>query len=297
MYKNILIVAIATLLFSSKLCAQDMGAGFVLPTIPEHLTQPEQRADYLTLHYWDNLDMANSEVVESVSTQMAFADFITLLPLTQKRGEAFAQLWRVSYPHINTFYHMLELAELYLYDVSSPLRNEEFYIEALEEIAKQSYVSNIDKLAATSQLELLTKNRVGTKATDFTFVDKQGIEHHLSEYHADYLLLLFASADCDECKRMKNTIDANTRLWIMLRRGTLAIVAITITDNETDWQAVTTPERWIDGWDKSQMIESEQIYDLTTKPRLYLLDKEHNILLKNTTPAEVDAYISNNNQL
>ena len=295
MYRNILIVAIATLLFSSKLCAQDMGAGFVLPTIPEDLTQPEQRADYLVLHYWDNLNMANSTVVESDDTQMAFADFIALLPYTQKRSEAFDKLWSVSYPHSDTFYHMLELAELYLYDVSSPQRNEEYYIEALEQIVESASIKDIDKIAAAKQLELLTKNRVGERATNFTFVDKQDAEHSLSEYQTDYILLLFASADCDECKRMKRDIDANTRLWIMLRRGTLTIVAITITENEADWQSVTTPERWVDGWDKSQSIESEQIYDLTTKPRLYLLDKEHNILLKNTTPAKVDAYISNNN--
>ena len=294
MYRNILIVAIATLLFSSKLCAQDMGAGFVLPAIPETLTTPEQRADYLTQHYWDSLDMADMKAVESDVTRAAFADFVSILPYCTSQRDAFATLWRRCYPYRDAYYYMLELAEFYLYDVASPQRNEEMYIEALEQIVESASIKDIDKIAAAKQLELLTKNRVGERATNFTFVDKQDAEHSLSEYQTDYVLLLFASADCDECKRMKRDIDANTRLWIMLRRGTLTIIAITITENEADWQSVTTPERWVDGWDKSQIIDSEQIYDLTTKPRLYLLDKEHNILLKNTTPAEVDAYISNN---
>lgn len=293
MYRNILIVAIATLLFSSKLCAQDMGAGFVLPTIPETITEPEQRANYLALHYWDNLDMANQEVVESESTQVAFADFIALLPHTTERGKAFAELWRVSYPHRDAFYYMLELTEFYLYDVSSPQRNEELYIEALEAILADKNIINIDKQATTTQLALLKQNRVGEIATDFTFVDKQGEEHRLSEYRSDYVLLLFASADCDECKRMKQNIDANTRLWMMLRRGTLSIVAITITEDETLWASTTVPERWVEGWDKEQNIEGNQLYDLTTKPRLYLLDSEYRIVLKNTTPSEVERYISN----
>lgn len=293
MYRNILIVAIATLLFSSKLCAQNLSIGFVLPTIPQSITQPEQRANFLALHYWDNLDMANQEVVESESTQVAFADFIALLPHTTERGKAFAELWRVSYPHRDAFYYMLELAELYLYDVSSPQRNEEFYIEALEAIVNDTNISDMDKHAATSQLNILKKNRIGERATDFVFVDKQGAEHTLSEYQTDYVLLLFASADCDECKRLKQNIDANTRLWMMLRRGSLSIIAITITDDESKWMATTAPERWVEGWDKSQTIESQQIYDLKTKPRLYLLDKEHNIVLKNTTPAQIEEYISN----
>ena len=293
MYRNILIVAIATLLFSSKLCAQNMGAGFVLPTIPETITEPEKRANYLALHYWDNLDMANKEVVESEATQAAFADFIELLPHSSEHGKAFAALWRASYPHRDAFYHLVELAELYLYDVSSPQRNEELYIEALEAILADKNISNIDKQATTTQLALLKQNRVGEIATDFTFVDKQGEEHRLSEYRSDYVLLLFVSADCDECKRMKQNIDANTRLWMMLRRSTLSIVAITITEDETLWASTTVPERWIEGWDKEQNIEGNQLYDLTTKPRLYLLDSEHRIVLKNTTPSEVERYISN----
>ena len=295
MYRNILIVAIATLLFSSKLCAQDMGAGFVLPTIPEQITSPDQRADYLALHYWDNLDMADIATVESEATQLAFANFVSILPYTEQRSKAFAELWTKSYPHSDTFYHMLNLAELYIYDVSSPLRNEEYYIEALEAITTLSNISEVDKSAATSQLELLKRNRIGEVAADFLFVDKQGEEHTLSEYRTDYVLLLFASADCEDCKRLKRDIDANTRLWMMLRRGTLTVVAITITEDETAWQATTVPDRWVEGWDKSQLLESTQLYDLTTKPRLYLLNKEHKVLLKNTTPTQVDTYISNNN--
>ena len=67
MYRKILTVAIATLLFSGRLCAQDLGAGFVLPTIPSHITVAEERANYLALHYWDNLDMSKQALVESKS--------------------------------------------------------------------------------------------------------------------------------------------------------------------------------------------------------------------------------------
>ena len=292
MYKRIIIVAIATLLFSSRLCAQNTGAGFVLPTIPQSVITPTERANYLALHYWDNLDMSKLAMVENEATKQAFADFISILPHTDKHSEAFASLWRKSYPYRDAFYHLLHLAEFYLYDVGSPLRNEEYYIEALEAVTADKTIADIDKVAATSQLELLKRNRVGEVAADFAFVDKAGAEHRLSEYGAEYVLLLFGSADCEDCKRMKRDIDANTRLWIMLRRGQLAVVAITLTADESAWQSVTCPERWVDGWDKSQVVESKSLYDLTTKPRLYLLDKEHRVLLKNTTPAKVEEYLS-----
>ena len=292
MYRKIVIVAVATLLFSSRLCAQNQGAGFVLPAIPQSITATTDRANYLALHYWDNLDVAQQAVVESDVVKQAFADFVTILPHVSDRSEAFAVLWRKSYPHRDAFYHLLSLAEMYLYDVSSPLRNEEYYIEALEALNSEKTIADIDRLAAVSQLELLKKNRVDEVATDFMFVDKSGAEHRLSEYDSEYVLLLFASADCEDCKRMKRDIDANTRLWMMLRRGQLAVVAITITPEESAWRAVICPERWIDGWDKSQAVETKSLYDLTTKPRLYLLDKNRRVLLKNTTPAQVGEYLS-----
>ena len=291
MCSKIILVALATLLFSSKLCAQDMGAGFVLPAIPESLTSPEERANYLALHYWDELDMAKLDAQTGDDIDQAFADFVSILPYTTLRDEAFATLWQRSYPHPEAFYKMLQLAERYLYDVASPMRNEEYYIEALEAIHTSTDIEAMDKFAATSQLELLKRNRIGERATDFAFVDKQGREHRLSEYDAEYLLLLFASADCEECKRMKRDIDANTRLWMMMRRGSLAIVAVTITESEAEWLQTTHPAGWVEGWDKEQILERESIYDLTTKPRLYLLDSDKRVILKNTTPRQVEEYL------
>lgn len=287
MLRKILIVAVATLLFSSKLCAQTAGAGFVLPTIPESLTTTEERANYLALHYWDEVDMTSLSEDMLVAVQQTFADFVTILPYTAERPEAFRCLWQRCYPH-DTFYKMLEFAELYLYDVVSPLRNEEYYIEALEAIRVCAEIDDTDKLAATSQLEMLKRNRVGEVVADFAFVDKQGAEHRLSDYTAEYVVLMFLSADCEDCRRLKHAIDANTRLWAMLRRGTLHIVAITITDDESAWLATTTPDRWTEGWDRAQHLAS--LYDLNTLPRLYLLDGEHRVILKNTTPSAIEEY-------
>lgn len=287
MLRKILIVAVATLLFSSKLCAQTAGAGFVLPAIPESLTTTEERANYLALHYWDEVDMTSLSEDMLVAVQQAFADFVTILPYTTERPEAFRRLWQRSYPH-DTFYKMLEFAELYLYDVVSPLRNEEYYIEALEAIRACAEIDDTDKLAATSQLEMLKRNRVGEVVADFAFVDKQGAEHRLSGHTAEYVVLMFLSADCEDCRRLKHAIDANTRLWAMLRRGTLHIVAITITDDESAWLATTTPDRWTEGWDRAQHLAS--LYDLNTLPRLYLLDGEHRVILKNTTPSAIEEY-------
>lgn len=94
---------------------------------------------------------------------------------------------------------MLELTELYLYDVASPMRNEEYYIEPLE-----------------------------------------------------------------------------------------SIMASHVIDDESAWLTTTVAGRWTEGWDRAQNLGT--LYDLSTLPRLYLLDGEHRVILKNTTPSAIEEY-------
>ena len=42
---------------------QDTIKSFTLPTIPPMLTAPEQRADFLVKHYWDNVNFADTNYI------------------------------------------------------------------------------------------------------------------------------------------------------------------------------------------------------------------------------------------
>ena len=52
---------------------------FSLPVIPETLTDPSERAQYLVSHYWDNLDYSDTIFIRSEEKgEQAFVDYINL---------------------------------------------------------------------------------------------------------------------------------------------------------------------------------------------------------------------------
>ena len=52
------------LFLPTLLIAQD---GFPLPDVPKTLKGPEVRANYLALHYWDNIDFNNGIIFKTES--------------------------------------------------------------------------------------------------------------------------------------------------------------------------------------------------------------------------------------
>ena len=54
------------------------------------------------------------------------------------------------------------------------------------------------------------------------------------------------------------------------------------------------PSDWINGYDKKQMIDQKNLYDLKAIPTLYLLDKDKTVLLKDATAEEIEEYLQKN---
>ena len=67
-----------------------------------------------------------------------------------------------------------ELADKYLYDPNSPMRNEEFYIPVLEALIASPALDETAKIRPQARLELAQKNRLGTKALNFTYTLDSG---------------------------------------------------------------------------------------------------------------------------
>ena len=60
---------------------QEKTREFRLPDMPVTLTAPGDRAAYLSLHYWDHFDFADTSLISRPEiTEQAFVDFISILP-------------------------------------------------------------------------------------------------------------------------------------------------------------------------------------------------------------------------
>ena len=277
---------------------QDTIKSFTLPTIPPMLTAPEQRADFLVKHYWDNVNFADTNYIHHPEvTEQAWADYCDLLnhvPL-ETAHEAMRKMIDRSNADKKVFAYFTDLADKYLYDPNSPMRNEEYYIPVLEAMIASPILDETEKIRPQARLQLAQKNRIGTKALNFTYTLASGAQGNLYQLKADYILLFINNPGCHACTE---TIDALKNAPIinrLLGQKKLTVLSIYPDEELDEWRKHLNefPKEWINGYDKKFAIKEQQLYDLKAIPTLYLLNKEKTVLLKDATAQAIEEYLTN----
>lgn len=257
---------------------------FVLPNIPQGLTEPEKRAGYLAVHYWDNLNPQLLRTAEDSSLlEQAYVDFLTIVPLIERQAaeNAVIKLLDRTQSDKGTYGYVLELAEKYLYEADSPMKNEEMLLPYLQYAADSARADDYIRMRANFLLERVQKNRPGTKASDFQYITRDNKKRNLWSVNAEELLLIFYDPECQHCMEIINQIMCDSDISDRLNNGKLKISAIYTEGSESVWIANKNllPANWIVGKDISGIVENE-LYDLKAMPTLYLLDKDKRVLTK-----------------
>lgn len=122
---------------------------FEVPQIPAMLTEPVDSAIFLAEHYWDKFDFSDTAYCHvSEITEQAFANFLDLLNHVPKKNADFSiksMLKRAETDSV-MYTYFVKLYDDYLYNPNSPVRNEEYYISALESQLASNKVSDIMKV-------------------------------------------------------------------------------------------------------------------------------------------------------
>lgn len=267
----LLLLTLTACLSPQKKPTAEVVKAFAPPSLPAIMTTPEQKAEFITIHYWDNFDFIDTTLISRADiTEQAFADFVNILlnvsgQLMEKGITAMMDKASVN----NAMYvHFSELSEKYLYDPNSPFRNEDIYIMVLQNIIANEKLDDIYKVRPRYQLALALKNRVGSKAADFTYTPLKGGKASLYATAGDPLLLFFFRPDCPTCKDVKEYVEKN---------GIDKRVKILFVNPDTNTHLDT-------------------IYDLRASPTLYLLDKDKKVLLKDATIVQIEHYLTNQSQ-
>ena len=125
---------------------------FVYPEVPTMLNTPELRADYLARHYWKHVNFADTNYIHHPEvTEQAWVNFIDILQLVpaQTRDIALKTLFTQAEKEKKCYTYLTSLADKYLYDPNSPMRNEELYISVLDAMLQSPVMDNTEKLFQT----------------------------------------------------------------------------------------------------------------------------------------------------
>ena len=272
-------------LWACTLVQAQAQQSFPYPAIPDTLRSVEQRAGYLSEHYWDNYNFADTLLLKSKEvTEQGFVNFIDILnrfnldnaskgvahkdiaqkgitrkDITQKGIACFT---RKAFSNAAAKERFENLIEHYFEDQLSPVRNDRVYLIFLEEMKNSPCFDETEKERIAFKIKITNKNLPGDIAINFKFKDESGKEHQLSDYKGQKVILYFYDPDCENCHEVsawlkQQTIPADIKVLKM------------IADNHISY-----------------------MYSLKNMPTIFLLDKENKVILKDCTAQELIENIS-----
>lgn len=291
MTRHTLLLIAIFLFFPLYITAQET---FPLPDVPKTLKGVEARANYLASHYWDKIDFTDNALVGSKDiSEQGFSNFISIMPYVTEKEAAFDCFASKLVSNSRLLQYFMALGVKYLAEPMSPVYNEELYILFLQRIVAQQGISERDYEDAKFDLSMAMKNRIGTKAANFTYLKRDGKRSELAKTNGEYILLFFGDPDCDICSVTKQEIASSSVLNTLIDSGMLTVLSVCVEGKTDVWKQTSAPAKWIDACDDKQAIYGKLLYDIPGLPVLYLLDKEHNVLMKNVqVPHIVEFFIN-----
>lgn len=271
-----------------------------LPVVPQTLTKPADRAIYIIDHFWDGLDFADTTMSRDTRLiEQSFADYTSLFPVvndsTARLQSAVNRLVSASEADGVAAAGLREIAEIYLYDVVSPMHNDDYYRFYLNSFINSDGLDDGMRVRYEYQLEEIDKNRVGEKATDFGLVAKDGNETTLSREvaGAPLTVVMFYNPFCSECHDISSAMGDDPAVAKAVAAGRLQLIAV-IADGAWSDNASAVP---LDGpirefAAKDNCIEDEQLYSVRLIPTLYVLDSEMKVVMRDVRPARISALVA-----
>lgn len=286
------------ILFSQVLMAQEQTAPaaekvtFPMVTVPDEITDPQARAKYLGEHFWDNVDFATAS---EALVEQGLIDMASIFPLLNSETliSSMTALVKKAETSKEGLLMMLSLADKYLYGTASPLYNEAAYRGLLQSALISKALNKADKEPYQKQLVILEMNNEGSAAVDFDMQLVDGSKAKLSDIEAPVSILFFYAADNLDCKLQRFRLTQARLVNYLQRAGGIKIVAVCVEGDKAAWEkfCADSPKEWLHVFDASGKIKSENLYDLRTLPRLYLLDEQKTVLLKNTKADDIEQYL------
>lgn len=246
-----------------------------LPQIPDSITSPSAKADYMMLHFWDAMDFSDPvKVADTLLLEQTFSNFVYLLPKTsgvEAINAAMYALVKQAAATPDALRRVSQTAEKYLYDVESPFQSDTLFEIYLEQLFR---TKSADEDRYRGLLKEVKQNATGSIAPDFSFASTR-----LSDVtsNALYTLLVFYENDCTDCQNTIEMMKSDENLANLVTGGTINVVAIDL--NTSNDGLILLPSGWIG----AQTSAPEDLYVMRRTPSLYLLDSERRVVLKDTS--------------
>lgn len=271
---------------STHAVAQDNSTYFPYPAVPDSMTTLQSRCDYLVHHFWDFCDLKKGFSSKQKMAQ-AFADYISFMPHASKDSvlTSLNVFFKKLDKQPDDLLFIVDCAESQLMGDSAQFISEELYLPFAKAVVANKKIDKTTKARYEHQLKILGGTQPGMTIPELDYIDRFGNPAKLSADTAEIVLLYFNDPTCEDCQRAKVRLDANIKAGVMIRRGMLKVVSITVDDFSPEWQELVKdfPIEWRVG----ATPDADTVYDIARYPSFYFIDENQKIVAKNLTIDQV----------
>lgn len=148
-------------------------------------------------------------------------------------------------------------------------------------------VRDVIENASRSRGKAPSRNISRAKATDFSYVTRDGKTASLYSLPKRPTLLIFYDPDCDHCRDAVATLRNDVVLSALVRASRVNVIAVDAEDDFSYWQRTARhlPEEWTVAFDRSGIIDND-IYPLEEVPMIYVLNEDRDIVVSKALPKD-----------
>lgn len=238
---------------------------YPLPSIPAEITDPAERASVAVAHFWDGATVNVEADSVTPALEQAMSNFLAIAAMgaaPDSIGKGVGVILSKGGEGL-----IMPLAEHYLYDPNSPMRSEELFLLFLDRAPQWERTEALR--------EQIMKNRVGTPAADFRYVDAKGRQGSLAEFVGKHggAFVYFFDSECNVCKSMiPSAAEA---------AGSKAVLAVCPEANAKKFSETLElfPADWTVVRDLGE-IDGEDLYIFPALPSVYVIAPDMTVLAK-----------------
>ena len=272
-----------------------------LPLLADGTENKDLQFQYYKSHFFDNFDFSDSRLIR---TPVFHSKINTYLEnLTAKIPDSIIvscdYLIEKSRENIDVFKYVVSYLTS-TYERSKIMGLEKVFVHLVNKYYKTNEVTWVDEaqmFKIIDRAETIEPLMIGSKAPNLVLRDTSNFIHNLYAINKDLTMLIFYDPDCGHCKEVVSDVKQNYDEW--LNNGiSIEVIAICveldrdkwiefINNYDTgDWINVAEFKTYVDGEFNRQndpyvtpFPYVKQIYDINGTPKIYLLDKDKNILV------------------
>lgn len=243
---------------------------------------------------WEGVDWTDSlTVVSEDSLARRLANFGVLLTYMDADEGALAadSLAALASTSDLALESMANMAARYFYHPEAPQYDPDLYALLARSFSERPTAPWHLKERLTHHLEQISRNRPGTRATDFTYLPVQGRGGTLSDFapYAQLKILVFYDPGCEVCHAAFGILQSSPQFTAAQEEGTVAVLLV------DPFGGTTTPDcpspLWTIGYSPGGAIDNDETYVIRATPAIYVLAADNTILEKDISPERLQQIV------